>query len=170
MAAIEALHEGGVGSPEKPFRFIYVSGEQADREEKGWALFSKIKVLYLHPSSEAVLTLDQSQGRTEKDLVDYASSRPSLIAQNLRPGYFAPQDWGDIAATRGRLFGIADKLILRWYTAFATNLAVRVEDLGKFAVDVAKGLHGNDDLYRNFQMRGVATAPQAAASGTRSEL
>lgn len=168
MAAVTALNEGGAGSAEKPFRFVYVSGEQADREEKGWALFSKIKVLYLHTSLKAVLMFDHSQGRTEKDLVDYASSRPSLIAQNLRPGYFAPQDWGDIAATRGRLFGIADKLVLRWYTAFSTNLAVRVEDLGKFAVDVAKGLHGNDDLYRNFQMRGVATGP--AASGTKGEL
>ncbi|KZS90071.1 hypothetical protein SISNIDRAFT_488606 [Sistotremastrum niveocremeum HHB9708] len=152
MAAVSAFHEAGLGSPEKPFRFVHISGEGADREEKGWALFSKIK------------------GRTEKDLVEYASTRPSLIAQNLRPGYFAPQDWGDIAATRGRLFGLADKLVLRWYTALSTNLAVRVEDLGKFAVDVAKGEHGNDDLYRNVQMRGVATGRLSTTSGTNTEL
>ncbi|KZT37304.1 hypothetical protein SISSUDRAFT_961629, partial [Sistotremastrum suecicum HHB10207 ss-3] len=74
VAAIAALTDAGTGSPEKPLRFLYVSGQGADRSGKGWALFSKVK------------------GRTEKDLVDYAATHPSVIAQNIRPGYFFPSD------------------------------------------------------------------------------
>lgn len=48
MAAITALKDGGVGSAEKPFRFVYFSGEGADQTEKSMAMFGRIKVRRCH--------------------------------------------------------------------------------------------------------------------------
>jgi hypothetical protein len=45
---IEALQQGGVASKAEnnPFRFIFVSGEGADPEEKALIRYARIKVLY----------------------------------------------------------------------------------------------------------------------------
>lgn len=45
--ALDALQAGGIAqkkTAEKPFRFVFVSGEGADPEEKTWAMFGRIKV------------------------------------------------------------------------------------------------------------------------------
>lgn len=54
-----------LGTPEKPFSFVYISGEGADQAEKSWTLFGKVK------------------GRTEKALAEMASD--SFRTVSLRP-------------------------------------------------------------------------------------
>ena len=44
MAAVEALKKAGVGSAEKPFNFVYVSGEGADPSQKSHFMWSRGKV------------------------------------------------------------------------------------------------------------------------------
>jgi hypothetical protein len=55
-----------LGTPEKPFSFVFISGEGADQAEKSWTLFGKIK------------------GRTEKALAEMSSD--SFKTVSLRPG------------------------------------------------------------------------------------
>jgi hypothetical protein len=59
-----------LGTKEKPFRFIYVSGEGADQSERGRALFSKIK------------------GRTEKEVHELESDGFRTVS--VRPGGINP--------------------------------------------------------------------------------
>ena len=44
VAAIEALKKAGVGSSEKPFTFVYVSGEGSDPSEKSMFMWARVKV------------------------------------------------------------------------------------------------------------------------------
>ena len=44
LAAVEALKKAGVGNAEKPFNFVYVSGEGADPSEKSIFMWSRGKV------------------------------------------------------------------------------------------------------------------------------
>ena len=64
LSAARAFQQ--LGTPEKPFSFIYISGEGADQAEKSWTLFGKIK------------------GRTEKALAEMSSE--SFKTVSLRPG------------------------------------------------------------------------------------
>ncbi|WVW86991.1 hypothetical protein I302_109047 [Kwoniella bestiolae CBS 10118] len=59
-----------LGTTSRPFKFIFMSGEGARQDEKGYALFSKIK------------------GRTEKEL--YAMKNGSFDVVNIRPGGIIP--------------------------------------------------------------------------------
>ncbi|KAK6908509.1 hypothetical protein I203_102511 [Kwoniella mangroviensis CBS 8507] len=59
-----------LGTSEKPFKFIYMSGEGARQDEKGYAIFSKIK------------------GRTEKELDEMKSDQLDVV--NIRPGGIIP--------------------------------------------------------------------------------
>ncbi|ORY34807.1 hypothetical protein BCR39DRAFT_503294 [Naematelia encephala] len=68
IAAANALKP--LGTPEKPFRFIYVSGEGAAQDESGRAIFSKIK------------------GRTEKALHGLQSEGFKTVS--VRPGGILP--------------------------------------------------------------------------------
>ena len=47
LAAAEALKKAGVGSTEKPFTFVYVSGEGADPSEKSMFMWGRGKVCLL---------------------------------------------------------------------------------------------------------------------------
>jgi hypothetical protein len=59
-----------LGTSSNPFRFVFVSGEGADQNEKGRALFSRIK------------------GRTEKELK--AMETDSFRTISVRPGGILP--------------------------------------------------------------------------------
>lgn len=61
-----------MATKEKPFRFIYVSGEGADQTEKARALFGRIK------------------GRTEKELNEMDSEEFQVLS--IRPGGIIPTD------------------------------------------------------------------------------
>jgi hypothetical protein len=64
LAAARAFQQ--LGTPEKPFSFVFISGDGADQAEKSWTLFGKIK------------------GRTEKALAEMSSE--SFKTVSLRPG------------------------------------------------------------------------------------
>jgi hypothetical protein len=64
LAAARAFQE--LGTPEKPFSFVFISGEGADQAENSWTLFGKIK------------------GRTGKALAEMSSE--SFKTVSLRPG------------------------------------------------------------------------------------
>lgn len=64
LSAARAFQQ--LGTPEKPFSFIYISGEGADQAENSWTLFGKIK------------------GRTEKALAEMSTDSFKTIS--LRPG------------------------------------------------------------------------------------
>ena len=44
LAAVEALKKAGVGNAEKPFNFVYVSGEGADPSQKSMFMWARGKV------------------------------------------------------------------------------------------------------------------------------
>ena len=44
LAAVEALKRAGVGSAEKPFNFVYLSGGGADPSQESMFLYSRGKV------------------------------------------------------------------------------------------------------------------------------
>ena len=44
MAAARAIKEAGAGSPERPFRFVYISGELADPTGKSMQMWARVKV------------------------------------------------------------------------------------------------------------------------------
>jgi hypothetical protein len=59
MAAVEALKKAGVGSTEKPFSFVYVSGEGADPSQKSMFMWGRGKVRTLTKTlSVRKLTMD----------------------------------------------------------------------------------------------------------------
>jgi len=47
VAAVEALKKSGVGSTEKPFNFVYVSGEGSDPSQKSMFMWARGKVRML---------------------------------------------------------------------------------------------------------------------------
>ncbi|WWC73763.1 uncharacterized protein I206_107735 [Kwoniella pini CBS 10737] len=59
-----------LGTRDKPFRFVFMSGEGARQDEKGYQLFSKIK------------------GKTEKELYDLKNDKFDVV--NIRPGGIIP--------------------------------------------------------------------------------
>ncbi len=144
MAAIKAFHEGGlVGEGGKPFRFVFLSGDGADRSGKGMAMFSRVKVrrmkrkLYI----AGILTYVFMQGRTEADLLAYSNASPDKLRSfMLRPAYFFPSDPADAQRLRSGFFRCTDPILgglLR-----AVNLGIDAADLGRVAVAVAKGADG----------------------------
>lgn len=60
LALVKALKEAGVGndrSADKPFRFVYFSGEMADPTEKSGQMWARVKVRSLHAESLDVPSL-----------------------------------------------------------------------------------------------------------------
>jgi hypothetical protein len=59
LAAVEALKKAGVGSAEKPFTFVYVSGAGADPSQKSMMMWARGKVR-VPPRSSIIrgLTID----------------------------------------------------------------------------------------------------------------
>jgi len=75
MASATALRQ--LGSHDKPFKYVFVSGMGADqREQGGWfqALFAKVK------------------GRAERELVAMENEGGDIKVVNLRPGGIIPTE------------------------------------------------------------------------------
>lgn len=70
IAAAKAFAD--LPTDQQKMKFVYISGEGADPEEKVSTMFGRIK------------------GRTEKDLLATAAATPSLAVYNLRPGAIDP--------------------------------------------------------------------------------
>ncbi|TDL15951.1 hypothetical protein BD410DRAFT_795883 [Rickenella mellea] len=144
VAAITAFKSVGMGTTEMPFRFVYVSGEGADQSGKSFMMFARVK------------------GKTEKDLIDFAkSSNGTMKAQNIRPGYFFPSHPDDRQDLRTGFSRFIDRVIMPIVKTAAPSMAIDISDLGKVAVEIAKGKYGEDEVFSNAQMRGLLKTRKA---------
>jgi len=131
---IEALQQGGVASRSEasPFRFVFVSGEGADPEEKTLLMFGRIK------------------GRAEKYLTDLSSSS-GVKASIVRPGWFHPPKHDEhlrSASARVTHTLLSPIVKLVWSSAYTP-----VEAIGKLTVEIAKGRWSDEQLFRNVRLR-----------------
>lgn len=83
-------------------------------------------------------------------MINYASSDPTLKVHNLRPGYFFPSNPEDAARLRSGFARVLDKIFAPALYAFAP--AIRSSDLGRFAVEAAKGRCGDQTVFQNSQI------------------
>ncbi|KAH8101879.1 hypothetical protein BXZ70DRAFT_83700 [Cristinia sonorae] len=72
---VKALEDAGAGEgrpQDKPFRFVYFSGELADPTEKNGQMWARVK------------------GRTEKHLSVFSDENPGIQVHSIRPSFLAP--------------------------------------------------------------------------------
>ncbi|PSS37936.1 hypothetical protein PHLCEN_2v228 [Hermanssonia centrifuga] len=140
MALIRTLKEAGVGEnrpKDKPFRFVYISGEHADTTEKSSQMWARVK------------------GRAENDLTAFATESAGIKTHILRPAYFRPDreyaaDWANQRpAWQSYLDRIMSPLFNFLLPAYVSPLNV----LSKVALEVAKGRWSEVGLFRNKMMR-----------------
>ncbi|WWC92742.1 uncharacterized protein L201_007701 [Kwoniella dendrophila CBS 6074] len=106
-----------IGTSDKPFRFIHMSGEGARQDEKGYQLFSKIK------------------GRTEKELYELKNDTFDVV--NIRPGGIIPTD-----EHRQRMnwwAGQGFKLMGTIFNPIWPSMVINASDLGRACVGLAEG-------------------------------
>ncbi|KAK8850387.1 hypothetical protein IAR55_004305 [Kwoniella newhampshirensis] len=108
-----------IGTPTNPFRFVYMSGEGAEQDESGRALFSKIK------------------GRTEKDLNILAKEQAGFEVVSVRPGgiYPAPDHIPRMHWIGGPLLRVSGTILKLVYP----SIMIDSPDLAKACVMLAKG-------------------------------
>ena len=93
LAAARALKEAEAGSAEKPFRFVYISGENADPTGKSGQMWARVKVCIATSELMLLATVltwtTDLQGRVERELPELFEGT-NLTAHIYRPGYFFP--------------------------------------------------------------------------------
>ncbi|KAM5541735.1 hypothetical protein V8D89_004464 [Ganoderma adspersum] len=134
MSAARALKDAGAGSPEKPFRIVWISGELANPEGTG-QMWANVK------------------GRVERELPQLLEGT-DMKAQIFRPGYFFPsksypQDRMNQRGAFERLVDNVSTPIFSFFPGYYTPLA----DMGRFAVELAKGRWPDQVMFRNAEMR-----------------
>ncbi|KAI0036242.1 hypothetical protein K488DRAFT_41616, partial [Vararia minispora EC-137] len=118
---LEAAKEIGVGSKEKPFRFIFISGRHADSAEKSSLLFARVK------------------GKAENHLIKHAEqSNGAFETTILRPGGFFPSraypaDARNTRSTFERTLSTALGPLL------PSSWVITVEQIGVFSLEAVKG-------------------------------
>ena len=115
----------------RPFRFVYVSGEGADRSEKSSLLFARVK------------------GKAENDLIKLAaSSSTNMQAYAYRPGSFYPDHPTDRKETRGTGAGVANIVlspVLRAINLFVPGMYIPIRGIAAVAIELAKGRLANEE-------------------------
>ncbi|KAI0674614.1 hypothetical protein C8Q78DRAFT_1067589 [Trametes maxima] len=147
MSIARALKDVGAGSKERPFRFVYISGEHADPTGNSAQMWARVK------------------GRVERELPELFEGT-NVVAQVFRPGYFFPSKKyaGDRANQRSRALRAVDVVLSPVLGTFTPDLYAPLEDLARFAVELAKGTWPGQPLYRNADMRRlVKELPKFAA-------
>ena len=144
LSAARALKEAGAGTAEKPFRFVFISGEGADPTGKSGQMWARVKVC----SIRAEGSMDSStnadgchvQGRVERELPELFKGT-NMTAHIYRPAYFSPSKKypEDRLHQRSALFRMADNIMGPAFKTLTPSFYSPVEDLGRFAVEVAKG-------------------------------
>lgn len=71
---------------------------------------------------------------------------------NLRPGYFFPSNSQDAAQLRSGTARVLDKVLSPALFALAPSVAIKSDELGRFAVEAAKGRCGDQSVFQNKQM------------------
>ncbi|KAI0707543.1 hypothetical protein C8T65DRAFT_808914 [Cerioporus squamosus] len=153
LSAARALKEAGAGSPEKPFRFVFISGEGADPTGKSGQMWAKVK------------------GRVERELPELFEGT-NMTAHIYRPGYFFPSKKypEDRLNQRGTLMRVADVAMGPLLKTLTPSLYSPIEDLGRFAVEVAKGRWPQQTLFKNADMRELMKSVSPVADPKHEEL
>lgn len=76
-----------------------------------------------------------------------------MKAQMLRPAYFFPAHADDRQQLRGGVARIFDKIATPLLSTLAPSFIVPIQELGKIAVEIAKGAYGDDEVFRNTHMK-----------------
>jgi len=133
LAAVEALKKAGVGNTEKPFSFVYVSGEGAD------------------PSQKSMFMWARGKGRAETELAK-ALDTPTTRLLLARPGYFFPAHAGQRQNQQSGIGRCLDTTVFGpLFTR--TSMGVQAGMLGSFLVEGAKGSFPNVSLANNSQIK-----------------
>ena len=163
MAALRSLRDAGVGKnrdADKPFRFIYVSGEHADPTEKSMQMWARVKVYfdYLFEVRFFLKSFICVQGKTENDVLSFCGSEQGLRGHILRPAYFSPSrdysaDWQN---QRSATENVLDRILGPVFTFLVPSLVSPLNELSGVALGVSKGQWPDIDLFRNKHMRELA--------------
>lgn len=70
----------------------------------------------------------------------------------LRPGYFFPSDPIDAKEIRSGTERVLDCLLAPGLRALFPSAAIKTQDLGRFAVEAAKGRTGDEVVFSNGRM------------------
>nr|VWP00476.1 Aspartate aminotransferase (EC [Ganoderma boninense] len=144
MNAAAALKDAGAGSPERPFRFVFLSGSHADPNGESRQMWANVK------------------GRVERELPALLEGS-NMRACIYRPGYFFPSDTKEFREERMRQRGfglrLADHLITPIYANFVPKFYTPVEELGRATIELAKNRWLERDLFTNAEMRELMSAP-----------
>ncbi|KAI0711500.1 hypothetical protein C8Q76DRAFT_797787 [Earliella scabrosa] len=157
LAAARALKDAGAGSADKTFRFLFISGELADPTGKSSQMWARVK------------------GRVERELPELFKGT-NISAHVYRPGYFFPSKEypDDRLNQRGATMRVLDNIMTPLYKTLTPSLYSPIDELGRFAVEVAKGRWPHQELFRNADMRklmrDVPPLDTSDASKARDEL
>jgi hypothetical protein len=152
LAAVESLKKAGVGSTEKPFNFVYVSGEGSDPSQKSLFMWARGKVRAITYLIR-LWAYDRYcvQGRAETELAG-ALDTPTTRLLVARPGYFFPAHAGQRQNQHGFVGRLIDATLMGpLFTN--TRMGVSTETLGSFLVESAKGSFPNVGLANNAQLK-----------------
>lgn len=142
MHFANSLQEAGMKDRTgEPFRFVFISGEGADPSGKSNVKFARIK------------------GMTEKALFDLPPSS-NIKASVMRPAYFFPSKDhpSDRENIRSPTTRAIDCLMSPIMKTILPSMYTPIEDLGFFAVEVAKGRWSDEKLFPNSKMRELTKA------------
>ncbi|KAI0777385.1 hypothetical protein BD413DRAFT_468185 [Trametes elegans] len=147
MAAARALKEAGAGSPEQPFRFVFISGENADPSGKSGQMWARVK------------------GRVERELPELFEGT-NVRVHVFRPAYFFPSKKypEDRMNQRSTLLRVVDATLGPLVAAATPSWYTPTEELGRFAVELAKGRWPDKVLYRNAEARKLVSGLPASST------
>ncbi|WWC65762.1 uncharacterized protein I303_108384 [Kwoniella dejecticola CBS 10117] len=106
-----------IGTSEAPFRFVFMSGEGARQDEKGYQLFSKVK------------------GKTEKELFAMKSDKFDVV--NIRPGGIIPSP--EHRERMGIFMGQGFRAMGAIFRPIWPSMIIDSPDLGVACVGLAQG-------------------------------
>ncbi|PIL27785.1 hypothetical protein GSI_10938 [Ganoderma sinense ZZ0214-1] len=143
MNAATALKDAGAGSPERPFRFVFISGVQANPKGESRQMWANVK------------------GRVERELPALLEGS-NMRACIYRPGYFFPSDTKEFRQERMQQRGygrrLADLIFTPIYTTFLPRFYTPIEELGRATIELAKNRWLEKDLFTNVEMRELMSA------------
>ncbi|KAH8101912.1 hypothetical protein BXZ70DRAFT_1007148 [Cristinia sonorae] len=143
MAIVKALKDAGAGegrSQDKPFRFVYFSGELADPTEKSGQMWARVK------------------GRTEKHLSEFSDENPGIQVHSIRPSFFAPSREfpEDKKHQRGAGKNIVDSIMGPLLRVGLPSYYTSLPELTTATLAIALGKYPNQYLFRNTDLKKIA--------------
>ncbi|KAI0064831.1 hypothetical protein BV25DRAFT_1822562 [Artomyces pyxidatus] len=150
-AFFHAAQESGAGTPERPFRIVFISAYGADSSETSRVMYSRVK------------------GIAENRLLANArASNGAIRATVMRPGYFFPAP-ADAPYQRSMWERIAAKPIGPVMSSMRPHMVISTDEIAHFAIGAAKGLWDEKgDLFINDEMKRLVRETPDAPGASQS--